>query len=123
MTDALVALFDELEAEYAQLPNTEGLLSRTTASGYRKTFSSITSARPSRRRASRISLSMISRHTAITRGHIMHLSMSAAMRMAGHSSAQSHKKYVNLKTDMLVDVLTGCLQRQAEEKEKAVKSP
>ncbi|MBI1997552.1 MAG: site-specific integrase, partial [Deltaproteobacteria bacterium] len=54
------------------------------------------------------------RHCAITNWHTMNLPVSAAMRMAGHSSVASHKKYVNLGTKDLIEVLTSCLQRNSE---------
>jgi integrase len=122
LTDGLVALVDELEAEFAKLPNTEGLLFTYGGQRIPENFFEYHVRKTIKAAGIKGFTFHDFRHTAITRWHVMNLPMAAAMRMAGHSSAQSHKKYVNLKTNMLVDVLTGCLQRQTEEREKAAKS-
>jgi integrase len=62
------------------------------------------------------------RHCAITRWHAMNLPVSVAMRMAGHSSVQSHKKYVNLGTQELIDVFTNCLQKNSENQKRTANS-
>ena len=61
------------------------------------------------------------RHCAITKWHVMAVPVSAAMRMAGHSSVQSHKKYVNMDTDKLIEVLKTCLQRNSAPTQKSRK--
>lgn len=59
------------------------------------------------------------RHCVITRWHAMNVPVSVAMRMAGHSSVQSHKKCVNLGTQELIEVFTGCLRKNSENEKTA----
>jgi integrase len=56
------------------------------------------------------------RHCAVTNWHSMNVPPSVAMRMAGHSSVQSHKKYVNMGTEQVIDAFENSLrQREREE--------
>lgn len=121
-TPELVALIDELEAEYAKLPNTERLLFTHEGRRIDELFFEYQFRKA--RKAAKIKNFTFHdlRHTAITRWHVWNLPTAAAMRMAGHSSVQSHKKYVNLDTSDLVEMLTGCLQKQTERAEVAAKS-
>jgi integrase len=97
-TEALIALFKDLEADYKKLPNTDGLV--LTCEGQRIGPMKLRRALQKACKATKISGFTFHdfRHCAITRWHAMNLPVSVAMRMAGHSSVQSHKKYVNLGT-------------------------
>jgi len=49
----------------------------------------------------------------------MNVPVSVAMRMGGHSSVQSHKKYANLGTQELIEVFTNCLQKNFENQKRS----
>ncbi len=113
-TEALTALFRELEGEYRKLPNVDGLV--FTCGGQRIEKMQLRRALQRACKAARIDGFTFHdfRHCAITRWHAMNVPVSVAMRMAGHSSVQAHKKYVNLGTKDLIEVFTSCLQRNSE---------
>jgi integrase len=50
------------------------------------------------------------RHCALTRWHTMKVPAATAMRMAGQSSVQSFKKYINMDAREHAEVFTNCLQ-------------
>jgi integrase len=107
-------IVQELEAEYKKLPNTDGLV--FTCNGQRIAPMQLRRALQKACKAAKIAGFTFHdfRHCAITKWHAMSVPVSVAMRMAGHSSVQSHKKYVNLGTQELIEVLTSCLQRNSE---------
>jgi hypothetical protein len=49
----------------------------------------------------------------------MKVPVATAMLMAGHRSVQSHKKYVNLGTQDLIEVFTSCLPKKSADEKKA----
>jgi len=116
----LTALFETLEAEYKKLPNTEGLV--FTSDGQRITPMQLRRALQKACKAAKISNFTFHdfRHCAITKWHAINVPVSVAMRMAGHSSVQSHKKYVNLGTQELIEVFTSCLQKNSENRKESV---
>jgi integrase len=115
----LTALFKELEAEYKKLPNTDGLV--FTCNGQRIAPMQLRRALQRACKAAKITDFTLHdfRHCAITRWHAMNVPVSVAMRMSGHSSVQSHKKYVNLGTQELIEVFTSCLQRNSENQKQS----
>lgn len=56
------------------------------------------------------------RHCAISNWHTLGVPVSVAMRMAGHSSVQSHKKYVNLGTQEVISVVEKLFPNCSQEK-------
>jgi integrase len=112
-TPALTALFKELDGEHKKLPNVERLV--FTNDGQKIKPMKLRRALQRACKAAKVADFTFHdfRHCAITKWHVMAVPVSAAMRMAGHSSVQSHKKYVNMDTDKLIEVLTDCLQRNS----------
>ncbi len=126
-TARLTALFNELDAEYKSTNpenvvstikgkkiNTKGLV--FTIKGKKITPMQIRWALQKACRAAKITDFTLHdfRHCAITMWHTMHVPVSAAMRAAGHSSVASHKKYVNMDMDGVIDAFTICEQRKSE---------
>jgi integrase len=53
------------------------------------------------------------RHCALTRWHNMKVPPATAMRMAGQSSVQSFKKYINMDAREHAEVFTNCLREHS----------
>jgi integrase len=118
-TESLIELFAELKAESKKLPNIDELV--FTRDGRRIKPMQLRRALQRACKAAKIEGFTFHdfRHCAITRWHAMSVPVSVAMIMSGHTSVQSHKKYVNLRTQEVAEVFTGCLQRNSELQKKS----
>jgi len=90
-TEALKALFPELDAEFKKLPNFGNLV--FTCNGQPIKPMQLKRALQKACKAAKIQNFTLHdfRHCAITRWHTMKVPVATVMRMAGQSSVQSHK--------------------------------